>query len=70
MLFEMMLADLALEGVAQLALAENHEPRVGNFADDQMRGVDEMALALVRHERRDIADDRRADAAARRLRGR
>ena len=58
-LLEVVLAHLALEVLAQLALAENDEPRVGHLLDDQVRGLDEVPLALVRHERRDVADDRR-----------
>ena len=69
-LFEVVVADLPLELLAQLAFAEDDEPRVGNLADDEVRGLDEMPLALVRHERGDVADDRRVRAAARTPRAR
>ena len=39
-LLEPVLADLPLEVFAQLAFAENHEPRVRDFLHDQVRGVD------------------------------
>ena len=58
-LLEVVLAHLALELLAQLAFAEDDEARVRQLADDQVRGLDQMALALVRHERGDVADDRR-----------
>ena len=54
-----MFTHLAFEVVAQLALAQNHEARVGHLADHQMRGLHEMPLPLVRDERGDVADDRR-----------
>ena len=69
-LLEMVLADLPLELLAQLAFAEDDEPRVGHLLHDEMRGLDQVALALVRHQRGDVADDRRADAAARTPRAR
>ena len=47
-------------GLAQLALAEDHEPHVGHLLDDQARRLDEVALPLVRNQRRNVADDRRA----------
>ena len=58
-LLEMMLVDLLLEMLAQLAFAEDHESRVGDLLHDEVRRVDEMPLAFVRHERGDVADDRR-----------
>ena len=56
---EAMLLDLSLERRPQLALAGDDEARVGHFADDERRRFDEVPLSLVRHERRDVADDRR-----------
>jgi len=58
-LFEMVLLDEMLELFAQLAFAEDDEARVGNLLHDQMRGLDEMALAFMWNERRDVADHRR-----------
>ena len=52
--------DLVLERRPQLALAGDDEARVGHLADDQRGGLDRVALALVRHQRGDVADDRRA----------
>ena len=69
-LLEVILAHLTLEVLAQLAFAEDDEPRVRHLAHDEVRGLDEMALALVRHERGDVADDRRAGGAARTPRAR
>ena len=79
-LLEMVLVDLLLEALAQLAFAEDDEARVGHLLHHEVRGVDQMALPFVRHERRDVADDRRAvrqperlvhvDRAARRRRAR
>jgi len=58
-LFEMVIADLAFELLAKLAFAENDEAGIRDFLDDQVCRLDQVALAFVRHERRDIADDRR-----------
>jgi len=60
MFFQVRVADLPLERLPQVAFAENQEPRVGHVLDDERRGVDEMPLAFMRHEGRDVADDRRA----------
>jgi len=59
MLFQMVLANLPLERLSQLAFAQNNEACVGHLADNQVRGFDEMPLAFMRDERRDIADDGR-----------
>ncbi len=56
----MMLVDLLLEMVTQLTFAENHEPRVGQLLDHQLRRIDQVALSLVRHQRRHVADHGRA----------
>ena len=58
-LLEMVLVHLLLQVFAQLAFAEDDEAGIGNLLHDEMRGVDQVALALVRHERGDVADDRR-----------
>ena len=58
-LLEMMLAHQVFQVLAQLAFAEDDEAGVGNLLHDQVRRLDQVALALVRHERGDIADDRR-----------
>ena len=62
-LLEMVLVHLLFEVLAQLAFAEDDEARVGHLLHDEMRGVDQVALSLVRHERGDVADDRRRAAA-------
>ncbi len=69
-LLEMVVVHLPLELLAQLAFAEDDEARVGHLLDDEVRRLDQIPLALVRHQRRDVADDRRADAAARTPRAR
>ena len=58
MLLEAPLLDLPLERRSQLALAGDDKARVGDFADDERRGLDEVALTLVRHQRGDVADER------------
>ena len=50
--------DLPFERVAQLALAEDQEPRIRHRSHDARRGGHQMALALVRRQRRDVADER------------
>ena len=45
---------------AQLPFAGDHEPRVRHLAHDERRRLDQVPLALVRHQRGDVADDRRA----------
>ncbi len=55
-----MLVHLLLEVLAQLAFAEDHEARVGHLLHHEVRGVDQVALSLVRHQRGDVADHRRA----------
>ena len=52
--------DLRGQGVTELAGPDDDEPRVRNFRHDARRGVEQVLLALVRHQRRDVADDRRA----------
>ena len=59
MFLQMVLADLTLERLSQLALAQNDEAGVRHLADDQVRRVDEVPLAFVRDERSDISDDGR-----------
>ena len=59
MLLEVVLMHQALEVLAQLAFAENDEPRVGNLTHHQVRGFDEIALSLVRHQCGDVANERR-----------
>ena len=58
-LFEMVLVDLLLEMLAQFAFAEDHESGVRYLLHDEVRRLDQVPLAFVRHERRDVADDRR-----------
>ena len=48
-----------LERAAQLTLAEDHEARIGHVAQHERRGVDQVPLTLVGHQRADVADDRR-----------
>jgi hypothetical protein len=43
---------------AQLAFAKEDEPHVGQPLHDDVRGLDEVALAFVRHQCRDVAHDR------------
>ena len=69
-LFEVVLAHLTLERVAQLAFAEDEEAHVRHLLDDQVGGLDQVALALVRDERGDVADDRAPGGAARTPRAR
>ncbi len=59
MLFEMQLFDLPLQWLAQLALAKNHQMRIGDFAQNMRHRVDEMLLPFVRHQRGDVDEDRR-----------
>ena len=59
MLLEMAIANLALEGMTQLALAGNHEPGIRDLTDDDGGGVDQVPLSLVRDERGHVPDDRR-----------
>ena len=56
---EMLVVDLPLERLAQFAVADDHEPRVGHLAHDERRRLDQVVVALVRHQRRHVADDRR-----------
>ena len=56
---EVVVAHLTLERFAQLAFAEDDETDVRHLANDQARGLDEVALALVGNQRGDVADDRR-----------
>ena len=58
-LFEMVVLDLALERGSQFAFTRDDEPRVRYLRQHQPRGLDQMALSLVRHERGHVADDRR-----------
>ena len=58
MLFQMVFVDLAFELIAQLTLTEDDESCVGNLLDDEARRLDEMALTLMRHERRDAMSGR------------
>ncbi len=59
-LFELVLAHLPLELLAQLAFTQNDEARVRHLPDDEVRGLDQVTVPFVRHQRGDIADDRRA----------
>ena len=59
-LLEVVLVDQAFEVFAQLPFAENDEPGVRDLTHDQVRRFDEIALSLVRHQRRDVADERRS----------
>ena len=56
---EMVFAHQTFEVFAQFAFAEDHEPDIGQLLHDEMRGFDQMPLALVRHQRADIPDHRR-----------
>ncbi len=69
-LLEVVLVDLLLEMLAQLAFAEDDETRVGQLLHHEVRRLDQVALPFVRHQRGDVADDRRRRAAERTLRGR
>ena len=44
--FRGVVAHLFLELLAQLAFAEDHEPRIGDLAHDQVRRLDEVPLPL------------------------
>jgi outer membrane immunogenic protein len=57
-LLEVMFAHLLLEVLAQLTLAEDHEARVGNLLHHEVRGVDQVPLSFVRHQRGDVAHHR------------
>ena len=56
-LLEVIFAHLLFEVLPQFTFAEDDEPRVGHLLNDQVRGLDEVPLSLVRHQRRDVADD-------------
>ena len=60
MLLEVTFAHQVFEVLAQFAFAEDNEAGVRNLLHDEMRGFDEVALTLVRHQRRDVADQRGA----------
>jgi hypothetical protein len=55
----MLVPDMLLERVAQFAVADDDETRVGDLPDRDRCGVDEVVLAFVRDQRGDVADDRR-----------
>ena len=57
MLLEVVVSDVPFELIAELALAKDDEPGVGDFLDHQVRGVDEVTLTFVRHERGHVAND-------------
>ena len=38
--------------------AQDHEPRIGHCLHDHVRGRNEIALTFVRHQRRDVPDER------------
>ena len=48
-----------LERVAQRSLADDHQVRVGNLAQDVRPGIDQRLVALLGLEPRDDADDLR-----------
>ena len=52
--------DLRGQRAVKLSRADDHEARVRNLPHHARRGVEQVPLALVRHQRRDVADDRRA----------
>ena len=54
---EVLVPDLILERLAELSIPDDHEARVGHLAHRNRRGVDQVVLAFVRHQRRNIADD-------------
>ena len=59
MVAEAEVLDLSFQRLAQFAVAEDDESRVGQQAHDARGGGDQMLLALVRDQRRDVADERR-----------
>jgi hypothetical protein len=58
-LVEPVILDLTFQRRPQLSLARDHEARVRDLLNDERRGFDQVALPLVRDERRHIADERR-----------
>jgi len=58
--FEVVLAHLPLELLAELAFTQDDEARVRHLPDDELRGLDQVTVPFVRHQRGDVADDRRA----------
>ena len=57
-LLEMVVPDLLLERGLQLSFAGDDEARVGLLRQEPRGRVDQVPLALVRHQRRDVADER------------
>ena len=57
--FEMLVANVLFECRSQLTIADDDESRVWDLTHRNRGGVDQMMLTLVRHERRDVPDDRR-----------
>ena len=49
---------LAFQRWPQLAFAGDHETRIRDLADNELRGLDQVTLTLVWHERGDVAHDR------------
>ena len=58
-LVEVQLLDLPLERRPEVSFAENHESRVGHFAHDERRRVDQVLVTLFLRQRRHRADDGR-----------
>ena len=58
MLFQVQVGDQLFERAAQIAFAEDDEARVGHFAHDLRRRLDEIAMPLVADERANRAGER------------
>ncbi len=56
-LVEVQVLDLSLERVGELTAAHDDEARIGYGLDHAGGGVDQVPLALVGHQRRDVAND-------------
>ena len=57
-LLQVMSFDLLLERLLELAAPDDQEPRIRYLPQHQYCGLDQVSLAFVRHERRNVADDR------------
>ncbi len=58
MTLEVFVTDVLLECVPQFAVADDHESRIGDLTHRERRRIDQIVLSLVRHQGRNVADDR------------